>query len=294
MTRSTAAVTVLGTGTMGSALARALIAAGHPVTVWNRTAARALPLGDAGAAVAGELAEAIASAETVITCVASPAVVDELVAEPSALGALTGRTLIQLTTGRPAEIRRGAEFAQGNGADYLGGAIIASPRTVGTTEAVLLFGGDEGVFERRRPLLEALGTVLFLGVDPAGPTAMDAALIAFFYGAISGFLHGARLTRAEGIDVETYLSLSGPFLRDFITGAIADATARITSGDTSDPQSSMETHLGGIDDLVVGTSRDAGIELSVMAAIRDEIAAAVRAGHGAQDIVALLDCVDAV
>jgi 3-hydroxyisobutyrate dehydrogenase-like beta-hydroxyacid dehydrogenase len=289
MNQPTSAVTVIGAGTMGSALAGALLAAGHAVTVWNRTAARAQPLADAGATVAGELEEAIASSETIVTCVASPAVVDELVGQPAALRSLTGRTLVQLTTGRPAEIRRGAGFARDHGIDYLGGAIMAHPRTVGTAEAVLLFGGDEAVFESRRPLLGALGTLRFLGADPGGPTAMDAALIAFFYGAISGFLHGARLTRAEGIDDETYLALAGPFLRDFIAGATADASARIVSGDTSDPQSSLETHLGGIDDLVVGTSRDAAIELSVMAAIRDEIGAAVRAGRGGQDIISLLD-----
>lgn len=293
MNEPTATVTVIGTGTMGSALARALLAAGLAVTVWNRTAARAQPLADAGATVVGELGEAIASSETVITCVASPAVVDELVARPSALRSLAGRTLVQLTTGRPAEIRRGAEFAHSRGIDYLGGAIMAHPRTVGTAEAVLLFGGDEAIFERRRPLLETLGTLRFLGTDPGGPTAMDAALIAFFYGAVSGFLHGARLTRAEAIDVATYLSLAGPFLKDFIAAATADAAARIASGDTSDPQSSLETHLGGIDDLVVGTSRDAGIELSVMAAIRDEIAAAVRGGRGGEDITSLLGLSDA-
>lgn len=288
-TQPTAAVTVLGTGTMGSALARALLVAGHAVTVWNRTAARAQPLADAGATVAVGLAEAIAAAETIITCVASPAVVDELISEPSALRALAGRTLVQVTTGRPAEVRRGAEFAHRHGVDFLGGAIMAHPRTVGTAEAVFLFGGDEALFESRRPLLEALGTLRLLGPDHGGPTAMDAALIAFFYGAMAGFLHGARLTRAEDIDVQAYLSLAGPFLRDFVAAATADATARITTGDTSDPQSSLETHLGGIDDLVVGTSRDAGIDLSVMAAIRDEIAAAVRAGRGAEDIVSLLD-----
>jgi len=282
-------VTVVGTGTMGSALVRALLVGGHKVTVWNRTAARTQPLADVGATVADELAEAVAASKTVITCVASPAVVDELVARPAVLRALSGRTLVQLTTGRPAEIRRGAQFAHAHAIDYLGGAIMAHPRTVGTPAAVLLFGGDETVFTSRYHLLEALGTLRLLGTDPGSPTAMDAALIGFFYGAMSGFLHGARLTRAEGIDVKTYLSLTAPFLRDFIVPATADAAARIISRDTSDPQSSLQTHLGGIDDLVVGTSRDAEIDLSVMAAIRDEIAAAVRAGQGSEDIVALLD-----
>ncbi len=46
-------LTLLGTGAMGSALARAWLAAGHPLTVWNRTSARTEPLAAAGATVAG-------------------------------------------------------------------------------------------------------------------------------------------------------------------------------------------------------------------------------------------------
>ncbi|NEC38336.1 NAD(P)-binding domain-containing protein, partial [Streptomyces rubrogriseus] len=52
-------LTVLGTGAMGTALARAWLAAGHPVTVWNRTAARTGTLAAEGAAVAASAAEAV-------------------------------------------------------------------------------------------------------------------------------------------------------------------------------------------------------------------------------------------
>ena len=118
---------------------------------------------------------------------------------------------------------------------------------------------------------------------------MDAALIGFFYGALSGFLHGARITKAEGMNLETYTSLAQPFIGDFISGAIADAAERVVSRDYSDPQSSLDTHLGGIDDLVVGTSHDAGLDSPVMEAIRDQIAAGVRRGLGSQDIAVLLE-----
>jgi 3-hydroxyisobutyrate dehydrogenase-like beta-hydroxyacid dehydrogenase len=288
MSERTAAVSVLGTGTMGSALARALLQAGHQVTVWNRTATRAAPLAELGATVAAEPTDAIGASPTVIVCVASPAVVNDLLGRDDVRSSLQGRTLVQLTTGRPAEVRRGVDAA-GPGIVYLGGAILAYPRMVGTAEAMLLFGGEPEVYERARPVLEALGTVRFLGPDPAAPSAMDAALIAFFYGSLAGFLHGARIARAEGLELELYGSLAGPFVRDFVAAATADAAARIVSGDWSEPQSSIDTHFGGIDDLVIGTSRDAGLEAPVMAAIRDELAAAIAAGNGGLDIASLLD-----
>ena len=142
-------VTVIGTGTMGSALARALLRAGHAVTVWNRTAARAAPLAEEGASVAAGLQEAVTASEFVIVCVAGTDVVDELVSAASA--ELRGRTLVQVTTGRPAAIRRGAAVATEAGITVLGGAILAYPRTIGLPEAVFLFGGEEAEFEHARP-----------------------------------------------------------------------------------------------------------------------------------------------
>jgi 3-hydroxyisobutyrate dehydrogenase-like beta-hydroxyacid dehydrogenase len=281
-------VTVLGTGTMGSALARALLGAGHPVTVWNRTAERATPLGAEGATVATDPAAAIAASETVLICVASPDVVDAVLAPDDVREALRGRTLVQLATGRPDAIRRGAAALAGV-TTFLGAAILAFPRMIGTPEAVILVGGEEVDAAPVVPVLEALGTVRVVGADPGDPSAMDAALIAFFYGSISGFLSGARIARAAGLDTEAYVALAGPFLRDFVGGATADAGARALSGDWSDPQSSLDTHFGGVDDLVLGTAGDVGVSAPVMGAIRDEIAGAITAGRGDLDIAALLD-----
>ena len=58
------AITVIGLGNMGSALARRFLAGGHPTTVWNRTAAKADPLRAAGATVAPNAASAIAPPST--------------------------------------------------------------------------------------------------------------------------------------------------------------------------------------------------------------------------------------
>jgi 3-hydroxyisobutyrate dehydrogenase-like beta-hydroxyacid dehydrogenase len=281
-------VSVLGTGTMGSALARALLRAGHSVTVWNRTAERAAPLGAEGAAVALGSAAAIAASETAIVCVASPDVVDEVLAPDDVREALKGRTLVQLTTGRPDAIRRGAS-PLADLTTFLGGAILAFPRMIGTPDAVILIGGDGAAAARVTPLLEALGTVRVLGSDPGDPSAMDAALIAFFYGSISGFLSGARIARAAGLDPEAYVALAGPFLRDFIADAVTDTGGRALSGDLSDPQSSLDTHFGGIDDLVLGTAGDVGVESPALSAVRDELAVAIAAGQGDLDIAALLD-----
>ena len=83
-----ATVTVLGTGIMGAAMARNLLAAGMEVRVWNRTPEKADPLAADGATVAASPAEATEGAEFMITMLSDTAAVEDAVGDAvlSALG----------------------------------------------------------------------------------------------------------------------------------------------------------------------------------------------------------------
>ena len=122
-----------------------------------------------------------------------------------------------------------------------------------------------------------------LGEDAGQASVVDAALIAFFYGTMAGFLQCVSLATAEGVAISDLLRLSGPFFSRFIANAVTETGERIAEGRYGDPQSSLDTHLGGIDLLVLGSSQDAGIDTSVVTAIRDSFARGVAAGHGADD-----------
>jgi 3-hydroxyisobutyrate dehydrogenase-like beta-hydroxyacid dehydrogenase len=283
------AVTVVGAGVMGSALARALLAGGRSVTVWNRTLSRAGPLGAAGAVLTDNLADAIRAGDVVLMCIANQAAVTELLSDPEVVDALRGRTLVQLTTGTAADGRRGAEFARDHDITYVDGAIMAYPRTVGTEAAVVLYSGAEAAFAAHRSLLSDLGKAHYVGEDAGRPAVLDAALIALFYGTLAGFLHGAILTRAEGIEIEQYLELARPFFAGFVSEAVQETGERILARNYADAQSSMHTHLGGIDLLVVGSSREAGIDFETMASIRDTFARAIAVGRGDEDIACLVE-----
>jgi 3-hydroxyisobutyrate dehydrogenase-like beta-hydroxyacid dehydrogenase len=282
-------VTVVGTGTMGSALARALLAAGHAVTVWNRTPSRAKPLRDAGATVAGSLPDAVGSGDLTIMCVADQAAARELLAGEPVLEALRGRTLLQLTTGTASDGRRGAELAREREIAYLVGAILAYPRMIGTDGAVFLYAGEQATYEDQSDRLRALGTARYLGQDTGRPAANEAGLIALFYGTLAGFIHGVSLARAEGIELAGYVELAREYLATFVTEAVDDIGQRVLISNYDDAQSSMHTHLGGVENLVVGSSREAGIDHQVMAAIGDWFASAIHAGAGERDIAVLVE-----
>src|SRR5260221_11783809 len=87
---------------MGSALARALLAAGHPVTAWNRTPTRAAPLAPAGASIAADPAVAVQASDLGLMCVSDQAAAEELLSSGSLADLLRDRTLAQVPTGTAA------------------------------------------------------------------------------------------------------------------------------------------------------------------------------------------------
>ena len=101
-------VTVLGLGAMGTALARAFLAAGHPTTVWNRTPGRSPELDTLGATRAATAAEAVAASPLVVVCL----LVDATVRSTLDGLDLTGRTVANLTNGTPAQARDTADLGR--------------------------------------------------------------------------------------------------------------------------------------------------------------------------------------
>jgi 3-hydroxyisobutyrate dehydrogenase-like beta-hydroxyacid dehydrogenase len=121
-------VSVIGLGAMGSALARALLGAGHSVTVWNRTASSMGPLVALGANDATSVADAVQASSMVLVCVDNYSVTRSLLDIGDVTPHLSGRTLIQLSTGTPREARESEGWASKHGAGYLDGAILGLPR----------------------------------------------------------------------------------------------------------------------------------------------------------------------
>jgi 3-hydroxyisobutyrate dehydrogenase/2-hydroxy-3-oxopropionate reductase len=102
------AVAVAGLGAMGSRVAARLVAAGHEVTVWNRSAGKAGPLAELGAIPAATPAEAASRAEVLITMVADPAALRAVTEGPDgvAAGADASLTVVEMSTVGPAAVAR--------------------------------------------------------------------------------------------------------------------------------------------------------------------------------------------
>jgi 3-hydroxyisobutyrate dehydrogenase-like beta-hydroxyacid dehydrogenase len=149
---------------MGSALARAFLANRHRVTVWNRTAAKATPLVQAGAQQTKSIEDAVAAGDVIVVCVLDYAVSRSLLSSRAVTEKLRGKTLVQLTSGTPRLAREAEAWARSNNISYLDGAIISYPSGVGTPDCTILYAGRQQVFEAHKQLLGCLGgNGMFLG-----------------------------------------------------------------------------------------------------------------------------------
>ncbi len=114
---------MLGLGAMGSALAAALVQAGHATTVWNRSPGKADDLVAQGARAAATAGDAVRASELVVVCLLDHASVRHVL-DPLA-DDLAGRAVVNVTTTAPEQSRESATWAADAGIGYLDGGIMA-------------------------------------------------------------------------------------------------------------------------------------------------------------------------
>ncbi len=202
----------IGTGIMGVAMAGRVQAAGHALSLFNRSRAKAEPLLARGARWCGSPAEVARGAEIVFTIVGFPADVEEIYFGRQGLFSSQPTTcalLVDMTTSPPELARRIALAAATRGqaaldAPVTGGDIGARDGTL-----VIMVGGEPKAFERALPLLQLLGrNVARVGGPGAGQQAklVNQILIA---GAMIGVCEALLVASRAGLDGAQLVTLLG-------------------------------------------------------------------------------------
>ncbi|MFD7434691.1 NAD(P)-dependent oxidoreductase [Streptomyces sp. NPDC059861] len=282
------AVTVLGLGPMGRALAGAFLDAGLRTTVWNRTPGRDGELAGRGATSAVTPEEAVAASDLVVVCVVNYDASDAILRRPAVTDALEGRTLVNLTADTPARARDTAGWAAAHDIRYLDGAIMTPTTSIGTPDAVFLHSGPEELYRAHRAALDTLGgTHTHLGEDAGRAAAYDVALLDIFWTAMAGYAHALAVARAEGI--------SGRELAPFAQGisAILPPLFEEFAGDVDDAAYSGELNpiTSAVSSMshIIEASEGHGIEASVMRAAEGQARRVIGLGHGTDGFMRVTD-----
>jgi 3-hydroxyisobutyrate dehydrogenase-like beta-hydroxyacid dehydrogenase len=278
MTETHPAVAVLGLGALGSPVARALLEAGHPTTVWNRTPERADAVVRLGAASAATPAEAVAAARVVLVAVADDdavrAVLDPVAAD------LAGRVVVNLTSGTPDQARALAAWAGRHGAAHLDGAAMTGTSPIGRPEAFFLYSGATEAFTTAEPALTSLGRATYLGADPGTASLFDTALLGVNLGLLTGFYHALALLAAAGVPAQEVATVVTGYL-PFAVGLLPEHARQVDQDEYPPAEGTLAVLAAAVDHLVA-TSADLGIDPAVPIAVRALLSRGLDAGR-AQD-----------
>ena len=140
-------VAVLGTGIMGSGMARNLVAAGLDVTVWNRNADRARSLADVGARVATDAGDAVGGADVVMTMLFDADATAQVI-EPVLPSLTPGAVWVQTGTVGLEGTARLAEVADRHGVDFLDAPVLGTRQPAEQGALTVLVGGPEALREK--------------------------------------------------------------------------------------------------------------------------------------------------
>jgi 3-hydroxyisobutyrate dehydrogenase-like beta-hydroxyacid dehydrogenase len=222
-------IAFVGLGAMGSAMARRLLAAGHHVTGYNRTRAKAEALASRGLVVADSARAAVKGAEVVLSMVTdSDALRDVALRDDGILaGLVRGAVWAEMSTVSPAVTRMLGERVQDKGATLLDAPVSGSTVTIAQGQLSFIVGGDLAALERVRPVLLAIGpTITHVGALGLAVTmkiavnlSIGVQMLAFSESVLLAEKSGIPREKAveallKGVTASPMLKYRGPFVLD--------------------------------------------------------------------------------
>ena len=272
----------IGLGQMGSGIARNLLRAGHHVTVYNRSRAKAEALTSGGAGVANSPAEACRDAEAVLTMLSDDAAVEQVVfGEKGIADALQrDRMHISLSTISTALARRLAAEHASHGQGYLSVPVFGRPDAAENKRLIVVAAGPDAQIERCRPIFDAIGRQTF--VVGAEPWQANAAKLCgnFMLGSmLETFGEAFATMRKSNVAPQMFLEI----MNTLFGSPVYANYGRIIAEEKFDP-AGFALRLGLKDArLVLATAEECASPMPIASLVHDRLLAALAMGQGDQD-----------
>jgi 3-hydroxyisobutyrate dehydrogenase-like beta-hydroxyacid dehydrogenase len=198
----------VGLGNMGGNMAARLLAAGYPVSGWQRSRERAQHLIEQGLQWCETPRQVAETVEVVVTSLPDDAVLNEVATGPDGILAGLGedRIWIDVSTVSPQASRELAAQARAQGAWMLDAPVSGSVPQVQAGTLTIMVGGDEGVYARVEPVLSELGTPNYIGDNGLG-LALKLAINISLAVQMLAFAEGLLLAERSGIDRQRALDV---------------------------------------------------------------------------------------
>jgi 3-hydroxyisobutyrate dehydrogenase len=199
---------ILGTGLMGEPMALRLIAAGHQVTAYNRTASKLEAIATAGGTTTPQAAEVLQAVEVVILMVSDRAAIDAVLWQDEVAKHIAGQTFIQMGTIAPQESRDLAAKIRAAGGDYLEATVLGSIPQVKTGTLLVMVGCDlPQQYLNYTSLFKALGENPIHVGKIGTAAALKLALNQLIGSLTTAFALSLKFVQNEGLAVDLFMTV---------------------------------------------------------------------------------------
>ena len=272
-------IAFLGTGLMGSGFVRRLLALGHEVHVWNRSAAKAQALQADGAKAFDDAAAAVAGVDRIHLSLADDASVDAVL-EPLAAQLPQGVWIVDHTTTAVTNTAARVARWDARGCHFVHAPVFMGPANAQEGTGLMLVSGAQDRHDALLAALQAMtGKVVYFGPQPERAAAFKLFGNLTLIGLLGVLGDVNRLAHAVGMSTTEAFSL----FEHFNPGATLVARAtRVATADVTKP--SFETTMARKDvRLMIEEAARGGVELFVMPGVAAMFDAAIARGEGALD-----------
>lgn len=279
-----ASVGYLGLGTMGRGMVVNLLAAGHDVTVWNRSPGRAAGL--TGAHEAASVAEAVSGRDVVLACLSDDVAVRAvMLGADGALAHVAAPTVVvDMSTISPELSDEEATAFGARGVAFVDAPVFGSRDEASAGGLWVVAGGDEAVFDRVRPVLEAVSeTVHHMGGNGAG-ARMKLVGNAVVAAQLTALGESMTLAKAAGLDLDRVLEVLA--VTDF-RSPIFDGVGPSVLDDDYTPAFALDLMAKDVG-LIRDFGAAVGVEMRGAGQAAETLAAAQAEGLGDENASALI------
>lgn len=201
----------IGLGNMGRFMAGHILAAGHPLRVYNRSRDKAEELVARGAVWCATAGEVAANADVIITMVGYPHDVEQVYLGPDGILAHAGRRalLIDMTTSSPALAVRVADAARARGCRSLDAPVSGGDIGARDAKLAIMVGGEQAPFDEALAILQLMGTNIVLQGGPGAGQHTKMCNQIVIASTVMGVSEGLAYARTAGLDLPTVLKSIG-------------------------------------------------------------------------------------
>lgn len=274
---------------MGQPMAMRLLAAGHTLTVYNRTVSKLSPLQAAGASLASTPTAALSSSTCTILMLTDAAVIRETILSESARSQLSQHTIIQMGTISPQESQALYNDIVAVGGEYLEAPVLGSIPQAETGTLMLMVGSTAAQFATWVEVLQCFGPEPIHMGEVGSAAATKLAMNQLIGSLTTAFAMSLGLVQRSGIDIEKFMTIvrnSALYAPTF-----DKKLARMTSRNFANPNFPTK-HLLKDMNLFVTAAREAGLDPTAAEGVSTLVNRALALGLADLDYSALFNAVN--